>query len=93
MKEKYRVEIIIGHYHIIQQRPPSGFSINIRERNTFEYLIRIDDYNKPPHLHCGRFNYVNINPAMTLDKAMNILKKHIIKNNKIDEEKLYRELL
>jgi len=52
MKEMHRVDIIVGAYHIIQQKSLRGFSINVRERNSFEYVIRIDDYNKPPHIHC-----------------------------------------
>ena len=93
MKEKYRVDIIVGAYQIIQQMSPRGFSINVRERNTFEYIIRIDDYNRPPHIHCSRYNHLNINPNTTMNQAVATLKEHIIKNNGIDEEKLYGELL
>jgi len=93
MKEKYRVDIIVGAYHIIQQKSPRGFSINVRERNSFEYIIRIDDYNRPPYIHCSRHDHLDINPKTTMNQAIATLKEHIIENNKIDEDKLYGELL
>ena len=93
MKEKFREDIILGAYHIIQQKSPRGFSLNVREKNSFEYIIRIDDYNRPPHIHCSRYNHLDINPKITMNQTIAILKEHIIENIKINEEKLYEELL
>jgi len=93
MKEKFREDIILGAYHIIQQKSPRGFSLNVREKNSFEYIIRIDDYNRPPHIHCSRYDHLDINPKITMNQTIAILKEHIIENIKINEEKLYEELL
>lgn len=87
MKKSEIAVFEIGDYKIYQKNSLRGWAVTIMPIN-----IRIDNFHNFPHIHYslkGKHIPIKINDMIMV---IEIVKKHILENGKIQKEKLKEEL-
>jgi len=88
MKRSLSEKTKIGNYDVYQRKTRRGWAITI-----LPIGIKIDNFHGFPHFHFSledkEHHKIQINK---LEKAYTIVFTHIIKNKKINSEKLFEEL-